>query len=93
MRRTPGSSPSPVPRTRAGLPPCSSTQRRISSWSVVVRGRLQRLTDHERNELGDLPLHSWVPTPKAELLVLLPAEVTGRRFLLRRGPDADLEIT
>jgi hypothetical protein len=29
-------SPSPVPRTVAGLPPCSSTQRRISSWSVVV---------------------------------------------------------
>ena len=64
-----------------------------NAWSVVVRGRLQRLTDHERNELGYLPLHSWVPTPKAELLVLLPAEVTGRRFLLRRGPDADLEIT
>ena len=64
-----------------------------NAWSVVVRGRLQRLTDHERNELGDLPLHSWVPTPKAELLDLLPAELTGRRFLLRRGPDADLEIT
>jgi hypothetical protein len=33
-----------------------------------------------------------VPTPKAELLVLLPAEVTGRRFLLRRGPDVDPTI-
>ena len=64
-----------------------------NAWSVVVRGRLQRLTDHERNELGDLPLHSWVPTPKAELLVPRPAEVTRRRVLQRRRPDADLEIT
>src|SRR5215216_2583155 len=36
IRSTPVSPPSPVERTLAGLPPCSSTQRRISSWSVVV---------------------------------------------------------
>src|SRR5687768_3298097 len=36
MRRTPAPSPLSVPRTLAGLPSCSSTQRRISSWSVVV---------------------------------------------------------
>src|SRR3954447_8481959 len=35
MVRTPVS-PFSVPLTTAGLPPCSSTQRRISSWSVVV---------------------------------------------------------
>src|SRR4051794_12089146 len=35
-RSTPAAPPSPVPLTEAGLPSCSSTQRRISSWSVVV---------------------------------------------------------
>src|SRR3954452_10566985 len=36
MRSTPAPSSDSVPRTRAGLPSCSSTQLRISSWSVVV---------------------------------------------------------
>src|ERR1041385_6235634 len=36
MRSTPGSLPRPVRLTRAGKPPRASTQRRISSWSVVV---------------------------------------------------------
>lgn len=44
MRRMPGSLREPVAATRAGCPPRASTQRRISSWSVVafavaMRGR------------------------------------------------------
>src|SRR5690625_6960425 len=36
MRSTPAESSPSVPRTLAGLPLCSSTHWRISSWSVVV---------------------------------------------------------
>jgi hypothetical protein len=36
MRRTPASPSPSVPRTLAGVPSCSSAQRRIWSWSVVV---------------------------------------------------------
>lgn len=54
------------------------------AWSVVARGRFHRLTEDEQREVDDEPLHSWVPTLKYELLALLPSELTGRRFLLRR---------
>jgi hypothetical protein len=55
-----------------------------TAWSVVARGRFHRLSEDEQAELDDSRLHSWVPTPKYETLALLPAEVTGRGFLLRR---------
>src|SRR5688500_9102803 len=37
MRRTPGSSPLPVPVTSDGRPQRASAQLRISSWSIVTR--------------------------------------------------------
>jgi hypothetical protein len=55
-----------------------------TAWSVVVRGRFHRLSESEQAEIDDSRLHSWVPTLKYEMLALLPAEVTGRRFLLQR---------
>ncbi len=55
-----------------------------TAWSVVVRGRLHRLEDHEHHRLDGLPQQSWVPTPKDDVVELVPAEVTGRRFQLAR---------
>lgn len=55
-----------------------------SAWSVVVRGRLHRLEDHEHHRLDGLPQQSWVPTPKDDVVELVPAEITGRRFQLER---------
>jgi uncharacterized protein len=59
-----------------------------SAWSVVVRGRLRRLSDDESHRLDSLPARPWVPSPKPEVVELAPEVVTGRRFLLRRAGNA-----
>jgi hypothetical protein len=63
-----------------------------SAWSVVVRGRLQRLPEDEEDRVDDLPLHPWVPTLKYNVVELVPSEVTGRFFHLQR-PEAEHEVT
>lgn len=54
-----------------------------SAWSVVARGSLRRLGEHEHHRLDPLPRQPWVPTPKYDVVELSPSIVTGRRFLLR----------
>lgn len=56
-----------------------------SAWSVVARGRFHRLDEAEASLVDESRLHTWVPTLKYEVLALIPAEVTGREFLLRRN--------
>lgn len=55
---------------------------RDSAESVVVRGYSKHLSDAEVDALSDLPLRSWVPTAKFNLVKITPTEITGRRFLL-----------
>lgn len=55
----------------------------LSAWSVVARGHLRRLGDDEQARADRLPLHPWVPTPKLEVIELVPEVVTARRFRLR----------
>jgi hypothetical protein len=54
-----------------------------TAWSVVARGHLRKLGDDEAHRADGLPLYSWVPTPKDDVIELVPEVVTGRRFQLR----------
>jgi nitroimidazol reductase NimA-like FMN-containing flavoprotein (pyridoxamine 5'-phosphate oxidase superfamily) len=66
----------------------------LAAWSVVARGRLRRLEEDEEHRIDDLPLHSWLPTLRYDVVELVPEVVTGRRFRLRRGePDHELHTT
>jgi len=55
-----------------------------SAWSVVARGTLRRLGEHEHHRLDSLAGQTWVPVPKYDVVELSPSVVTGRRFLLQR---------
>jgi nitroimidazol reductase NimA-like FMN-containing flavoprotein (pyridoxamine 5'-phosphate oxidase superfamily) len=62
-----------------------------SAWSVVVRGRLRQLDEDEVHRAEGLPLHSWVPTLKYDIIELVPEAVTGRTFRLQRvEPDSEV---
>lgn len=61
------------------------------AWSVLARGRLRHLAADEQASLGEARFHSWIPTPKGDVVELLPESVTGRRFLLSR-PEVDGEV-
>jgi uncharacterized protein len=52
--------------------------------SVVVRGRARRLEEPEEYRADQLPLHTWVDTPKYYVVEVTPEEVSGRRFALHR---------
>jgi uncharacterized protein len=55
-----------------------------TAWSVVARGHLRKLGDDEAHRADSLGLTSWLPTPKDDVIELLPEAVTGRRFRLQR---------
>ena len=56
-----------------------------SAWSVVARGHLRKLEEDEQHRLDMLPDFSWIPGYRDDVVELMPEEVTGRRFLLRRA--------
>ena len=55
-----------------------------TAWSVVARGHLRRLDESEEDRVDQLPLRSWLDTPKYDVVQLVPTSVTGRRFVLTR---------
>ncbi len=58
------------------------------AWSVVVRGRADRLaTSAEVQAADDLPLRPWIPTLKYNYVRVAPTSVTGRAFTI--GPEPD----
>ena len=60
-----------------------------SAWSVVARGRLRQLEEDEAHRAEGLPLRTWVPSLKYDVIELEAPVVTGRRFLLRKeDPEA-----
>lgn len=64
-----------------------------AAWSVLARGRLERVEGRAARLMDDLPLRPWVPTPKYEVVELTPEAVTGRFFRLRRPePDGELLV-
>lgn len=59
-----------------------------TAWSVVLRGRAQRLATEEEVEAADaLPLRPWLPTLKYNYVRITPESLSGRFF--RRGPEPD----
>ncbi|MFT5433907.1 MAG: hypothetical protein ACI9OJ_004617 [Myxococcota bacterium] len=50
-------------------------------WSVVVKGEARTVEGMEDLYAAqDLPLYSWVATPKPDFVRITPERVTGRRF-------------
>ncbi len=57
-------------------------QEGARSWSVVVKGQARRLTGlHESIDAARLPLNPDHAGPKANVVELLAAQVSGRRFV------------
>jgi nitroimidazol reductase NimA-like FMN-containing flavoprotein (pyridoxamine 5'-phosphate oxidase superfamily) len=63
-----------------------------TGWSVLVKGRAERLHGPEERRAASLPLHFWAPGEKARWIRIRPVEVTGRRVtrpvVTRGGPPA-----
>ncbi|MGC7271003.1 pyridoxamine 5'-phosphate oxidase family protein [Mycobacteroides abscessus subsp. abscessus] len=60
----------------------------IGGWSVVVRGAAQVLsTSVEIDEADGAGLYPWIPTLKLHYVRIIPAQITGRRFVFGREPD------
>jgi uncharacterized protein len=54
------------------------------AWSVLVRGHLRRLDEHEARIVADR-IPSWVPMLlRYDVLEIVPATLTGRRVLIQR---------
>jgi nitroimidazol reductase NimA-like FMN-containing flavoprotein (pyridoxamine 5'-phosphate oxidase superfamily) len=62
-----------------------------SARSVVVRGRSRLLAEDEAHRLEDLPLRTWTPTLKYDVVEIVPEVVTGREFELVRSHGFDEE--
>ena len=56
--------------------------------SVVVRGRAVLLDDSQAHVVDDIRLHSWLATPKHEVVAIHVTAITGRSFDLQRTPQA-----
>jgi len=52
--------------------------------SVVVRGRARLLPEDEAHRAENVPLRSWVPTLKYNVVEIKPTFVSGRAFELSR---------
>ena len=52
--------------------------------SVIIRGRARRLDEHEEHRADQVPLHTWVDSPKYYVVEVAPEEVSGRAFQLSR---------
>ncbi len=58
------------------------------AWSVVVRGRAERLdTSGEVERADGLGLRPWIPTLKYNYVRIVPTAVSGRAFA--RAPEPD----
>jgi nitroimidazol reductase NimA-like FMN-containing flavoprotein (pyridoxamine 5'-phosphate oxidase superfamily) len=55
-----------------------------TALSVVVRGRARRLEELEEQRADQVPLHTWIDTPKYFVVEVSPEEVTGREIALHR---------
>ncbi|GAB3190684.1 pyridoxamine 5'-phosphate oxidase family protein [Nesterenkonia suensis] len=61
------------------------------AWSVVLRGRAQRLESaHEREAVQALGLRSWVPTLKENYVRITPTAISGRHFRFGLQPEREL---
>ena len=62
---------------------------RHAGWSVLVKGRVQEVTDPaELRALGELELELWTTGAKDHWVRIRPTEVTGRRIHTGDGDPA-----
>jgi nitroimidazol reductase NimA-like FMN-containing flavoprotein (pyridoxamine 5'-phosphate oxidase superfamily) len=55
-----------------------------SARSVVVRGRARQLGEHEAHRAENVPLHTWVPGERYEVVEIRPMSMAGREYPLVR---------
>jgi nitroimidazol reductase NimA-like FMN-containing flavoprotein (pyridoxamine 5'-phosphate oxidase superfamily) len=57
-------------------------------WSVVVRGRVEEVTDEDKlAELRKTPLLAWHPRAKPRYIRINPSQVSGRRINIADLPS------
>jgi len=62
--------------------------RERTGWSVVVRGRVEEVTDAaELAELSATPLITWAPGDKSYYIRVRPSRITGRRISIAHLPS------
>jgi nitroimidazol reductase NimA-like FMN-containing flavoprotein (pyridoxamine 5'-phosphate oxidase superfamily) len=62
-------------------------QQRLG-WSVVVRGRIQAVSDaDEIRQLDQIPLLTWAPGDRPYYLRLVPSRITGRQISVADVPS------
>jgi len=52
--------------------------------SVILRGSARRLEEPEEYRADQVPLHTWVDSPKYYVVEVTPTEISGRQFELSR---------
>jgi nitroimidazol reductase NimA-like FMN-containing flavoprotein (pyridoxamine 5'-phosphate oxidase superfamily) len=58
------------------------------AWSVIAKGTAHALErQSEIDQAENLPLNSWIPTPKSVFVRITPQSLTGRRF--EPGPEPE----
>ena len=64
-------------------------ERERTGWSVVVRGRVEQVTDAaELTELESSGPVTWAPGEKPYFIRLRPGRITGRRISIAHLPSA-----
>ena len=64
-------------------------EQRQVGWSVVVRGRVEAVTDPDQiARLDDVQLVTWAPGNRPHYLQLKPGRITGRRISVADLPSA-----
>jgi nitroimidazol reductase NimA-like FMN-containing flavoprotein (pyridoxamine 5'-phosphate oxidase superfamily) len=59
-----------------------------AAFSVVVRGRAERVESQQEIDAADLlPLSPWIPTLKYRWVRIVPTEITGRVFRRDTEPE------
>ena len=52
--------------------------------SVVIRGQARHLDEHDEHRADVVPLHTWIDTPKYDVVQIIPDQITGRTHVLNR---------
>ncbi len=64
---------------------------RREAWSVIVKGSATEIDGmQERFDAEDLPLFSWIASPKPNFVRIMPSSITGRRYHLTDRSEPDL---
>lgn len=82
FRTGPGTKLDAVRRTSACFEIDGHDSAARSGWSVVVRGRLEEVTEHDHEALERLAdlAHPWADGDRSHVVRLVPSSIQGRRI-------------